>query len=639
MVKTKKATKIRSLYESAMQKSLFDKTHENMSYSYEYVVQPQIEGWEEKEAMLLGKPEDDISGTTKAKVFDPRLSTISLERCARVMAQNPSGKSEAMSKDDRGKNMLMNLLISKWVLPNANSQFEFLIKSRLWDLYSSVYGVMFSLVDYVSKESYQGADNYLLPIRDCRPQPNRFSLNDADRFGIITWVTDDWLEARNKETWKNIDELLRLMKEGKVAEKGTQNAQDRSYIEKERQPNVKNDPNKGKIKLYTEYQRDRWITIAPDFDEKFVLRDIENPNGDESLPIVAKYCFPLMDSIYGLGEFERGKTLQYAINSLINLYLDGVAMSIFPPVIINPDSVVPSTIIDEPAARWLLSKNDPNAIQQPPRNPAGIAAFQSTYQFLLSSILNMSGTTDTTIAQSTDPTQGKTPQALKMMSSRENSRDAWDRFMMEKALEELMGKFVNLTANRMEKPVEMMLFKSEIEEIKKVYPDITELYTSGERGMATIDPKEFKDIKFNYSIVSGSTYKADQEKELANTQALLDFTVKNYQLLEVAFQQRGKRIDIAELYTRNLINSGTQDWDKIVVDIPVQQSVMGQSPMGQPQMGQPVGQPNVMPTGVPNTGQPLPQFQDPQIQQFAQQIFGPNAQNGQPIGQPSNPAL
>lgn len=634
---------VKSLYDKAVSSKTFDTVYENMNHSYEDVVQPQLSGWDEKESMLMGKNEDDISSTTKSQIYDPRLSTIVFERCARVMAQNPSGKALAMSRDDKGKNMFMNLILDKWVLPNANSQYDSLIKNRLWDLYSNVYGVMFKLVDRVSSDCYEGPDSFLLPIRDVRPQPNRYSLNDSDYIGVETWVTEEWLKERDKETWKNIDAAISAIKDGKTSDKGIKSASERSYIEQQRQPNVKNDPHAGKIKLYTEYRKDRWVTIFPDLEGKLVARDIKNPHGDDKLPVIAKYAFPLIDSIYGLGEFERGKSLQFAINSLINLYMDGVAMSIFPPLIVNPDSVVPSTIIDEPAARWLLSKADPNAISQPPRNPGGIQTFQSTYSFMTAALGNLSGTTDTSVETSTDPTQGKTPQALKMQSARENSRDTWDRFMMEQALEEEMGKYVNLVANGTEKPIELTLFKAELEEIQKGYPDVVEMFSSGERGKLTISPKEFKDVKYNYTITSGSTYKADQDKELANIQELLNFTLQNYQILQPAFQQKGKSIDITELYTRSLITSGTQDWDKIVVDMPPPQ----QQPQQMGQQGQPMqpgmeGMPQGMsPQGPPQGGMPpqgnvdvynqpvtpqlegpqTPKFVDPDIQRLAGTLF------------------
>ena len=53
-----------------------------------------------------------------------------------------------------------------------------------------------------------------------------------------------------------------------------------------------------------------------------------------------KYTYPELNA-YKKG-FERGKSLQFALNSLWNLYLDGVKMSIFPPIQMVADDVVPS---------------------------------------------------------------------------------------------------------------------------------------------------------------------------------------------------------------------------------------------------------------------------------------------------------
>ena len=663
-------------YDSIESKKVFRTVSENRKQSYEDVVQPNIPGWDEKEALLVGTPLDSGTLQSNSSINDPRLATMSIERSARVMAQNPSGKALAMSKDDRGKNMLMNLLMDKWVLPNANSQFTFLTKSRLWDIYSLVYGVQFALVDHIIKDNYQGADYFLLPIRDCRPQPGRFSIEDSDWFGVDTWVTPEWLKARKGGTWKNVDAVIARAKVS-PAKKGFTDSNERTFIQRQREPSVNKDKNNPMIRLYTEYRRDRWITIAPDYeDEKLVLRDIPNPHGNDELPIVAKYCFPLMDSIYGLGEFERGKTLQYAINSLINLYMDGVKMSIFPPVILDADGIVASSILMEPAAKWLQTR--PGAIQQTQLNVRGLDTFQGTYSFLLAALQNQAGTTDTSVPVSTDVTQGKTPQALRIQAARENARDSWDRFMMEEALEKLMGKFVNLTANKLEKPVTLTLFKTEIQDIQATYPDVVEMFTSGDRGNATIKPEEFKNVKFNYEITKGSTYKVDNDQQNQVATQMLGFTVNNWALLTTEFAKQKKKVNLVDLYQKVIQTSGLQDSEKIISDLSqeeiqqLQQSQQGQQdlpsrsisfkdlpPEGQAQLAQQAGiqldpqklqqeqdqekamsqahdqadlmnklpmsptEPQQMPSDSmqPQTGSSVPQFVDPRIQQMAQQLF------------------
>jgi len=639
----KKTDKGKSLYESSEDKKIYDRVLEHYEKSWDDLVSPNIAGFTEKEGMYLQKHLDSITNEeTKAGVYDPRLATMSLERCGRVMAQNPSGKSLAMSADDRGKNMLMNMLQDKWVLPNANSQYTFLIKNRLWDFYSLMYGVMWALVDQVNTDNYSGPDLWLLPIRHCRPQPGRFSIKDSDYFGVSTWVTKEWLMARNKDSWHNIDKLLLKIKDFGSKPPGENDNNQRSLVENERQPNVVKEKDFKLIEVYTEYRPDRWITICPDYkDSQLVLRDIENPHKNDKIPVVAKYCFPMIDSIYGLGEFERGKTLQYALNSLWNLYLDGVKMSIFPPIQMVADDVVPSSILMEPAAKWLLTK--PNSkIETFNASPQGIQTFQNTYQFLLGAIQHLGGSSDTTISKEADLQQGKTPEALKMQAARENTRDSWDRFMMEESLEEVMNRFVNLTVTGLDKNVELRLFSKEIQEIQSLYPDVVELVEGADRGIVKVSKKLFDGAQFDYQITKGSTYKAEQDQEAQNIQSLLNFTLNPniYPLLMQSLQAKGKKIDIGELYQRSIISSGIQDWEKIVVDV-TQEDLKAQQLQGQNQQtmqqlaakpgsmeeymanqmgpGMPKGPEAVQP---PQSGPLSGKFQDPAIQQFADQMFG-----------------
>ena len=116
--------------------------HESDSYNY---LKVQRETWDDKEAILLCKIEDSLSSTAKSQVFDPILSTMLLERTGRVMYQNPSGKAYAVSKDDVGKNILINLLL-KFFRNNANEQFSHLVKLRMLDFYSGVFGSAFGLI-------------------------------------------------------------------------------------------------------------------------------------------------------------------------------------------------------------------------------------------------------------------------------------------------------------------------------------------------------------------------------------------------------------------------------------------------------------------------------------------------------------
>ncbi len=173
---------------------------------------PLRDEWREKESILLGRTLDEGTPTTKSRVFDPRLSTYIFERASRVMAQNPTGSVQVFSKKDTGKNLILNALLKNFVIPNANSQFDLLTKTRLWDVYSNVYGSFGVLVDWVVKDDYVGPDFMLIPIRNLVFQPGVQSFNDSDYVFVVSYVSKNWLETRDKKTWKNIDKLLDSVK-------------------------------------------------------------------------------------------------------------------------------------------------------------------------------------------------------------------------------------------------------------------------------------------------------------------------------------------------------------------------------------------------------------------------------------------
>jgi len=551
------------------------------------------ESFDEKEAILTGSLQDELStNVAKSQVYDPRLGTIVFERAARVMGQPAEGHAYAISKNDIGKNMLMDLTLKKYVYPNANYQMDFLIKDRLWDIYSNVYGVMFKMVGWVDdeKRQYFGPNDWLLPIRNCYPEPGKHTVNDSNWFGVLTNQTLEWIQKRPQDgTWKNLDEIISHLKAGKGKSAEMRDDSQRSQREKDLFPHVPVDPVYPTADFYTEYRLDRWITIAPDYG--VVVREIKNPHNNFKLPIIPKYAFPLMDSIYGLGEVERGKTLQYAINSLINLYLDGVKMSLFPPIQINPNApgLVPSSIRFDAAAKWLVGR--PNIdIQQMQLSPKGMNTFQSTYSFLIAALLNQAGTTDTTVGSGTDPGMGKTPEAIKQLMNRESSRDNWDRFMLERAITDRNKQFIELIVEKMAKPIYVRLFEKEMQEIGSRYPDITELYESG-RGSVRVDKSAIK-AKYDYEVIPMSTVKKEPGDELKSLSQMMQMITRTPQILDVILQQNKqfgrplKTLDLQEMFTRWMELTQMQDTDRYfgLVKPPSPDEMLDSSGLEDPQL-------------------------------------------------------
>lgn len=591
--------------------------------------------WDEKEAILIGQNYNSSASKSrnlaKSQVFDPRLSTIIFERMMRVMSQLQSGKARYIGKKDKGKTQLMNLVLNNYVEPKARTQMPMLTKWRLENMYSHVYGAFGHIVDYrVNDDGYIGPDFMLKGARHIVNQPNKYTIQDAQYTFVGDWISKEVIKGwKNGDKWQNIDELLEKSKGDKSH---LSDLDGKSYIENKYGDNsyAEHKEKYQHIYIVTRYENDRWITFAPDYN--VIIRDIENPHLNGKKPVVMKQSIPLIDRFFGLGEIERGKTLQYALNTLWNLYLDGSKFSIFPPKLVNLANVVPSTILNQPAANWVV-KDINNSIKEFNVSPSGLNTFQSTYSTLVAGMLNMAGTTDTTVSSATDPGLGKTPQALALLSQRQNARDTFDREMQEEAIKETYDIFLDLLSIKQEKPIKLSVFEEELQMIAKTNPDVLDMFESGEGAEIIIKPNDLKgneNGKFEYYIDKGSTYKKDELLQKQEVTEHLGLALKLSDPQEL--RQTGKVrigdsvIDVAELYKRSLISGGTQDWDKIIYEEEVQPE-MPQDRMQEPMQG---AIPQVDPqTGLPMQAQQPMQgeqtpanFEDPDIQAAFEEIMG-----------------
>lgn len=526
--------------------------------------------WDSAEQLFHNQLNDAVSAGQKSQAFDPKLSTLTIERSYRVMAQLMAGKVKGISKNDIGDAMLKNLVLEKYVIPNANAQFDFLTKMRMVDMYSNIYGNMFTLIDWdVKPNGYVGPDVWLLNIRDVFPQVGAVSLEDSDYVIVRTWRPLSYFE--NKKTDKDFKNIAAIITKltGKNGSKQSRNkATDTSMREDNQYPTADPAKDTGQFEVLTMYERDRWVDYCVDADMEF--RDRKNPQDDGDFPVKCKYSIPLLDDFMGMSDFERGGSMQKVINSSWNLYLDAVKMSIFPPVLVNKDNVVsPGSIKMEAAAKWLVRNQIGNAAAPLNLTPQGIQTFNNVYQVATASIMNLFGTTETQTTQATDPGFGKTPQALQMQSQRENTRDNADRFYMEQYLTQVMKKFCNLLSKKQSKAITLRMFKDEVEQIARSYPEVSEYYDEN-TGKLTVKKGSGSDL-YDYEIVSGSTYAVDQKQQQQNLSELLKMfqaaqTPNGNSLIE-QLKTEGYQFKFGELFKRIVSNSGIQDWDKILIEM------------------------------------------------------------------------
>lgn len=524
----------------------YDKSDKKSNYEYEFrsdynsdweIHKNYINDFDAYEAMLLGKVYDSVSGSVdSSKITDSYAMTLAKERADRVIAKTPDGETQSVGKADVGKARFMDILRQKWIYPNANAQRPFQEKLNLWQLYSSVYGYMPMFYDWTtSNTGYVGPDCWLWNPRNLVPQQGKVSIEDMDYVTALTWVSKKKLEEiiENEpeegvdDGW-NRDALAELLETAGNKNAGNDSDQD-TLVERDRNPSG----SKKGICLATRYEAGedgKWCTFAPDHGFTKV-RELDNPHKNGRIPFVVKYSQPLFDSFYGLGDFQRAKPLQFARDGLTNFYFANLKRNLAPGIIVNANGVVKHTL-DVTRANPVLMETIPNSIRPMPTNTAGLSTYQGAQSNLTGSLLSLYGTQNASIpgAESLNPTQGKTPAAVEMYSSKEATRDGAERRHLETAIEQLTDGFFSLVANIGTEDIPVSLFGEDIEAIRKAgLEDVVGLF-SGKfspdqtltAGDLRIDPKALKGVEYRFNITTNSTMQINKEKQLQNLERFVD---------------------------------------------------------------------------------------------------------------------
>lgn len=551
--------------------------------------------WEQKEKVASGLLASLSENKFKSKVNSNSLMNLVIDQSSRVMAQLPTGKVKAISKDDKGKSYLMQCVLEKYILPKANTQWDMLTKFRIIEMYSLIYGSMPALVNYKITPNYVGPDLEVLHPRNVRVQAHKYSIEDADYVFVNTIVPITFLlnVLKREETVydkKAIEELIEAVKD----KRPQIDEEDKTYEQKQ----DKSEVDKNQLTLTTKYMRDRWIVYSREHD--IVIRDSANPNEDGELPVIMKYTYPLLDRIYGLGLFDRGKSIAFARDSLTNMYLDSVQFSMRPPTIANKSGIVPSSIKMVPGALWL--ETIPNSIRQMNISPIGTNTYQAVSQVLKADLLNMAASTDTSVSKGDDIEMGKTPEAIKQQRDRQGARDNWDRGMMEKFVEKVYSKMVTIMSKKQVVPIDVEIFDEDIQKMQEKYPDANlEVFESGETAVLKVKPEDLnneeKNVKYKFIIDNGTTLRRDESIQNETLLAIINAYAGN-PAIEQAMSRDGQRLNMAEVYRRFVQTSGVDNPEALFEDIeqeePMQQDMMNPEMM----QGQPMeqGQEEQLPT-------------------------------------------
>jgi hypothetical protein len=527
--------------------------------------------WEQKEKVASGLLASQTVNKNKSRVNSNSLMNLVIDQASRVMAQLPSGKVKAIDQADSGKSYLMQCVLEKYILPKANSQWDMLTKFRMIEMYSLIYGSMPALVTYTVKPDYIGPDLEILHPRNVRVQAHKYSIEDAEYVFVNTLVPMSFLMGilKREETVYNKDAVKDLIEASKD-KRPSIDEEDKTYELKQEYT----EQSKGEISLTTKYAKNRWIVYSR--EHNIIIRDSKNPNEDGELPVVMKYTYPLIDRLYGLGLFDRGKSIAFAMDSLTNMYLDSVAMSIHPPYIYNRAGIDQTTLKMGPGA--LIAELIPNSLRQMNISPIGTNTYQGVSQALKAQLLNMAAATDTTVAAGQDIEMGKTPEAIRQQRDRQGARDNWDRGMMEKFVEKVYSKMVTIMSKKQTVPIDIEIFDEDIQKIQEKYPDANlAVFDSGETATLKVTPDELNDeeksVKYKFIIDNGTTLRKDESIQNETLLGIINAYAGN-PAIEQAMIKDGKRLNMAEVYKRFVQTSGVENPDKLFEDVEQEQNML-----------------------------------------------------------------
>ena len=537
--------------------------------------------WEQKEKVASGLLASQTVNKNKSRVNSNSLLNLVIDQASRVMAQLPTGKVKAIDQADSGKSYLMQCVLEKYILPKANSQWDMLTKFRMIEMYSLIYGSMPALVTYTVKPDYIGPDLEILHPRNVRVQAHKYSIEDAEYVFVNTLVPMSFLKGilKREETVYNKEAVQKLLEECQDRRPSI-DEEDKSYEQKQDYT----EQAKGQIALTTKYAKNRWTVYSR--EHNIIIRDSKNPNEDGELPVVMKYTYPLLDRIYGLGLFDRGKSIAFAMDSLTNMYLDSVAMSIHPPYVYNRAGIDQTTLKMGPGA--LIAELIPNSLRQMNISPIGTNTYQGVSQALKAQLLNMAAATDTTVAAGQDIEMGKTPEAIRQQRDRQGARDNWDRGMMEKFVEKVYSKMVTIMSKKQTVPIDIEIFDEDIQKIQEKYPDANlAVFDSGETATLRVSPDELNDeeksVKYKFIIDNGTTLRKDESIQNETLLGIINAYAGN-PAIEQAMMKDGKRLNMAEVYKRFVQTSGVENPDKLFEEVEQEQPMLEQNMMPEDMM-------------------------------------------------------
>jgi len=383
-----------------------------------------------------------------ALLFDPRVFTFIFEKTSRLISNKPKGRLTPRENGDALAARINNALLDfQW--DNADIGGSMLSKWSLMDINARKYGAAFALCkwryekDDKGRVVFDGPDMQVLNNRDVAHDLTATAIENCNWFQVRQYVTIQDLQnvndaSRSGPHYKNLSKLKEAvrMKDNKYAVGGGGDTRGTNWISRNREiSGLESDP-VGKddvfktIEIVTEYRRNRWITVAPKYG--VVLRDIENPYGNNEIPVVMLRYYAIDDDLYGVSEIEPIKGIQKAINALLCQYVDEINQKLYSPIAIGP-GVRQHTLEWGKGARWIMN-NPLQDFRLVESNSNAAQYFQNTYSVLVAAMMNALGESSLGISNTQPYQTDKTATEVKALQLQRNARDQYNQIFLGEAI-------------------------------------------------------------------------------------------------------------------------------------------------------------------------------------------------------------
>lgn len=394
---------------------------------------------------------DEKSWPYKSLMFDPRPYTVVLEKSARLIGSKPKGRlvpreggdtlgayvnNELLSFQWDDNSRLGETMISKWIQMDQNAR-----------KYGSAFAICkwhYETKPYSGKRQvhYDGPDFKVCNPRDVLANPAYSSVQKW--FQHREYVTIHDLEntndtAKGEPIYKNLNILKDAIKEGSPKKGDSRDANYVNYNKSMRglTDYLGRDEVFKTIEIVTEYRADKWITFAPKYG--VVIRDVKNPYKHCEIPVVQLRYYPLGDDLYGMSEYEPVSKLIRGINSFLSQFVDRMAISLYPPLMVNPVNVRMHTLDWSPEAKWLMN-NPGQDVMQFQFGSQDVNNFNAVYQTLVGALQNAWGEQSqgfSTVNPMKD-NQNVTATEIKDSAFTRNVRDNMNQIFLSDALKKQM---------------------------------------------------------------------------------------------------------------------------------------------------------------------------------------------------------